>query len=254
MTADAPLDPRDDRGHYSYAHYASRDVAEGFDALRFGGPIGQYLLQSQEALLVEALSPLDGLRILDVGTGTGRAALAMAARGAAVEGVDASVEMLDVARSRAARAGLRIGFGVADAHALPVGDRQVDAAICFRLLMHVVDWPQCVAELCRVARRRVVLDFPSAASGAALESLVRRGRQAMGQQVEAYRVMRARDVTRVLAAHGFRVALTRRQFVLPIALHKAVNRLPLSLATERALARVGALRLLGSPVTIVAER
>ena len=31
------------RSHYSYAHYAIADVAEGFDALRFGGPIGQLL-------------------------------------------------------------------------------------------------------------------------------------------------------------------------------------------------------------------
>ena len=39
------------RDHYSYSHYASRDVAEGFDALRFGGPIGQYLLECQQSLL-----------------------------------------------------------------------------------------------------------------------------------------------------------------------------------------------------------
>jgi hypothetical protein len=39
--------------HYSYAHYADRDVAEGFDALRFGGPIGRYLLEQQETILRE---------------------------------------------------------------------------------------------------------------------------------------------------------------------------------------------------------
>jgi hypothetical protein len=120
--------------------------------------------------------------------------------------------------------------------------------------MHVLDWRRCVSELCRVSRQRVVIDFPAAASAAAIESLVRRARQAMSQRVEAYRVMRERDVRDALAANGFRVVLVRRQFVLPIALHKAIGRLPLSLAVERGLAAIGLLRAFGSPVTMVAER
>ena len=74
------------------------------------------------------------------------------------------------------------------------------------------------------------------------------------QKVEAYRVMRESDVRRALELHGYRVVMVRRQFVLPIAFHKAVGQLSLSLGVERALAAVGLLRLLGSPVTMVAER
>jgi len=95
----APSGP--DRDHYSYAHYANRQVAEGFDALRFSGPIGQLLLDTQEALLLNALAPMAGRRVLDVGTGTGRAAIGLAKAGATVTGVDASNEMLEVARIRA---------------------------------------------------------------------------------------------------------------------------------------------------------
>jgi ubiquinone/menaquinone biosynthesis C-methylase UbiE len=254
MTTD-PRAPRETKAdHYSYAHYASRDVAEGFDALRFSGPIGQHLQQVQEALLFEVLAPLEGCQVLDVGAGTGRASLALASKGAIVHGLDASAEMLDVARARATRAGLTIAFDVADAHALPVADRAVDAVVCFRLLMHVIDWRKCVAELCRVSRHRVVIDFPAAASAAAIESVVRRRRQVAGHKVEAYRVLREADVRRVFADNGFRVVIVRRQFVLPIALHKAIGRLSLSLGIERVFAVLGLLRLLGSPVTMVAER
>ena len=63
-----------DRSHYSYAQYADPDVAAGFDALRFGGPIGELLAETQERVIVEFLGSLDGQRVLDVGTGTGRAA------------------------------------------------------------------------------------------------------------------------------------------------------------------------------------
>ena len=244
----------DGRDHYSYAHYADPAVAEGFDALRFGGPIGQLLLESQERLLGEALAPLPGRRILDVGTGTGRAAIGLASAGASVAGVDASLEMTRVARRRAAAAGLAIDFGLADAHALPFADRSADAAVCLRVIMHAVDWRQCVAELCRVARWRVVVDFPSARSLAALESGGRRIARAMGRQTEAYRVIAERDVANEFATHRFVVVLVRRQFVLPIVVHKKFGRRRFTERVEGALAGLGLLRLLGSPVTMVAER
>lgn len=240
--------------HYSYEHYADRDVAEGFDALRFSGPIGRHLAQVQERLLFEVLEPLAGQRILDVGTGTGRAALVLAGAGALVVGLDASQEMLEVAKTRARSAGVTARFGRADAHALPLSDRSVDAVVCFRVLMHVIDWRRALGELCRVARTTVIVDFPSARSFAALESGARRLARRAGRQVEAYRVLSEREVRRELEAHGFAVDLVRRQFVLPIAAHKAINRLGLTRRVEGTLAALGLLRLAGSPVTLVARR
>ena len=243
----------DDR-HYSYAHYADRSVAEGFDALRFGGPIGQYLLQVQEALLLEALAPVAGRRVLDVGTGTGRAAIGLAQHGASVVGVDASAEMLRVASARVRGVEPHVTFGLADAHALPFADRSVDAAVSLRVLMHAIDWPRALGELCRVARWRVIVDFPALGSFAALESAARRLGNVFGRRVEAYRVIAERDVRRAFAAHGYRVVIVRRQFVLPIAFHKRVGRRGFTEGLEGALASMGLLRLLGSPVTMVAER
>jgi ubiquinone/menaquinone biosynthesis C-methylase UbiE len=242
------------REHYSYRHYASRQVAEGFDALRFGGPIGRYLAERQAAILRDAFAPLDGRSILDVGTGTGRAAVELAAGGATVTGVDASAEMLEVARTRAMDAGVTLQLGQSDAHDLPFGDRSVDGAVSLRVLMHAIDWRRCVSELCRVSRWRVVVDFPAALSFAALESGARHLAKGFGRPVEAYRVMREADVVRAFAAAGFTVVRVHRQFVLPIAVHKAVNSLPATRGVETALASVGLLRALGSPVTMVAER
>jgi 2-amino-4-hydroxy-6-hydroxymethyldihydropteridine diphosphokinase len=50
---------------------------------------------------VDALGPLDGKRLLDVGCGTGRFTRELAARGALVTGVDRSETMLDAARATA---------------------------------------------------------------------------------------------------------------------------------------------------------
>jgi hypothetical protein len=159
-----------------------------------------------------------------------------------------------VAAARAREQALTVAFGRADAQALPIASRSVDAAVCLRLLMHVVDWRRAVAELCRVARSRVVVDFPAAGSVAALESAARRMKAALGGKTEAYRVMRLADVRAAFAEHGFRVVDIKRQFVLPIALHKKVGRLGLTRGVEGALASIGMLRAFGSPVTVVAER
>lgn len=243
-----------DPSHYSYRHYANREVAEGFDALRFSGGIGQLLLETQEAILMDALRPAPGHAIADIGTGTGRAALALARTGAEVIGIDASAEMLDVAARRAREANLDVRWDRGDAHALPLGDRSVDAAVCLRVLMHTPDWRRCLGELCRVSRRQLVFDFPSASSAAALQALARRAGHAAGFRTEPYRVMRAGAVRRELERHGWRVVAAHRQFVLPIALHKAAGSARFTRGVERALRAAGLLRLFGSPITIVAER
>jgi SAM-dependent methyltransferase len=240
--------------HYSYSAYADAAMAASFDAKRFGGPIGRILLLDQERVLDEFLGDVSGRRILDMATGTGRAALALAKRGAIVTGVDASREMLSVARTRAADAGLPIEFAEGDAHALAFPDRAFDAVVCLRMLMHVPDWRTALSELCRVTAHRLIFDYPAIASAAALQVVWRRAALTMGRNVEAYRVFRAGDIARELDRHGFRVISTHKQFVLPIAVHKAIGSAGFTRRCERALAGAGMLRLAGSPVTIAVER
>jgi ubiquinone/menaquinone biosynthesis C-methylase UbiE len=240
--------------HYSYSVYADPEMAEAFDTLRFSGPIGRLIAETQEQVIASFLAPVEGKTVLDVGTGTGRAALALAARGARVTGLDASAEMLAVAERRAASAGLDVTFVRGDAHRLDVSDRAFDAVICLRVLMHTPDWRQSLAELCRVARNQVVLDYPALRSVAALQAFARRAAHVLGARVEAYRVLSDAAVAGALSANGFRVAGVHRQFVLPIAFHKLLNSATATTRLEGTLARVGLARRLGSPVTIVAER
>jgi ubiquinone/menaquinone biosynthesis C-methylase UbiE len=229
-------------------------MANGFDALRFSGPIGTLVAEEQAKVLADFVGAVAGKTVLDVGTGTGRAAIALAGLGAVATGVDASEEMLRVGRERAAAAGARVAFQVGDAHALPFDARTFDVAVSLRVLMHTPDWRVCIGELCRVARERVVFDFPAASSAAAFQAVWRRGAAALGRKTEAYRVFREATMAGELARHGFHVARIHRQFVLPIAIHKAVGSRAFTTGIESVLAGIGLLRLFGSPVTVVAER
>jgi ubiquinone/menaquinone biosynthesis C-methylase UbiE len=245
---------KDSRRHYSYAVYADPAMAERFDRQRFGGPIGALLLEDQERILRDSLGDIVGRPVIDVGTGTGRAALALAGWGAQVTGIDASAQMLAAARARATQAGLTVRFERQDAHALSFASQVFDHAVSLRLLMHAPDWRRCLSELCRVTRHRIIFDFPALASAAALQAVTRRATQAAGWQVEAYRVLSVRTMCHEVERHGFQVQQVHRQFVLPIALHKLVGSRGFTVKIERFLAAGGLLRLAGSPVTIVAER
>jgi 2-polyprenyl-3-methyl-5-hydroxy-6-metoxy-1,4-benzoquinol methylase len=252
----------DVRDHYSYSVYADPAMAEGFDALRFSGPIGRLIAETQERQIAAFLAPVERRRILDVGTGTGRAAIALAKRGAIVTGVDASAEMLQVAERRAAEAGVAlrtvdtagVTFVRGDAHRLAFADRSFEAVVCLRVLMHTPDWRASLRELCRVSSGRVVFDYPSLWSAAALQAVTRRIAHVMKPSVEAYRVFSPRAIARALSTEGFEIRGEHRQFVLPIALHKRVNSAAWTRRVEGAFERAGLMRLFGSPVTIVAER
>jgi ubiquinone/menaquinone biosynthesis C-methylase UbiE len=242
------------RQHYSYAKYADPRTADTFDETRFGGPIGALVAEAQERAIFGALPPLAGLAALDVGTGTGRAALALARSGARVTGVDASRQMLRVAARRATAEGLRVTLSLADAHHLSFSDRAFDVVLCLRVLMHTPDWRQSLRELARVTRGRLAIDYPRRSSVAALQSAWRRMLSLGGVETEPYRVLADSAVAQELAQLGFRIVSQHRQFVLPIALHRQIGSRALTNRVEKALEAVGLLARFGSPVTIVAER
>lgn len=105
--------------------------------------------------LVEAIDPRPGLRVLDVATGTGLVACALAERGCQVVGLDQSEEMLTGARAKlAARPALadRVTFVQGEAERLPFADAEFDALTFTYLLRYVDDRAATMRELSRVVR------------------------------------------------------------------------------------------------------
>ena len=100
----------------------------------------------------------------------------------------------------------------------------------------------------------MVFDYPSATSAAAVQAVARRIAAALGRTVEAYRVFMPARIRAALASEGYRVTAVHRQFVLPIALHKALGSRDFTERVEAALTVAHLDRLFGSPVTILAER
>jgi len=111
--------------------------------------------------VVKAAQPSQGMKVLEVGCGTGANLALFADKGCKITGVDLSPSMIDVARRKLGEsADLRIG----DAADMPFSDCSFDLVVSF-LTLHEMPAPvrlPVAAEMARVVRRNgrlLMVDF-----------------------------------------------------------------------------------------------
>jgi ubiquinone/menaquinone biosynthesis C-methylase UbiE len=109
--------------------------------------------------MVELAGLPAGARLLDIGTGTGHTALAFAAGGVEVVGLDMTRAMLDQARGLAEQRGLTFEAVQSYAERLPFADGAFDGIACRYCAHHFDDNPQAIREMGRVLRPGGVLVF-----------------------------------------------------------------------------------------------
>src|SRR3954466_3163453 len=100
--------------------------------------------------LVEACRIAPGMRVLDVGAGTGNASIPAAQRGARVTASDLTPELLDAGRRRAEGQGVTLEWAEADAEHLPFGDASFDVVMSAIGVMFAPHHQQAADELVRV--------------------------------------------------------------------------------------------------------
>jgi SAM-dependent methyltransferase len=142
-------------------------------------------LRPAARVLVDRASPTAGEHVLDIGCGTGNAALLAAERGARVVGVDPAERLLDVARARAQERGLSAAFELGDAANLPVAEGQVDLALSAFGLIFALDPPAAAAELARVSAPAARIVLSAWLPGGALSDIARVGANAVARALDA---------------------------------------------------------------------
>jgi ubiquinone/menaquinone biosynthesis C-methylase UbiE len=222
-------------------------------ARRFTGAVGRWFVETQTRLTLSVLSALPaGASVLDVGGGHAQIAPPLIERGYEVTVVGS--DPVCGARLTPWISNGTCKFEVADLRALPYPDRSFDAVVCLRLLPHSVDWNRLIAELCRVARRSVVIDYPSLRSANLLSEYLFDLKKGIEVNTRRFISFTPRQIHTAFAANGFSVRAERPQFLLPMVLHRLGKRAALSRLAEAPGRMLGITRWFGSPIIVRADR
>jgi ubiquinone/menaquinone biosynthesis C-methylase UbiE len=222
-------------------------------ARRFTGGVGRWFVATQKRITLGLLQALPaGASILDVGGGHGQIAPPLIEAGYSVTVVGS-----DPVCARRLEPWIKQGrchFEAVNLQSLPYPDHSFDAVVCLRLLPHSVDWNSLIGELCRVARRSVILDYPSSRSVNVLATHLFSLKRRIELNTRRYLIFAPHQIHSAFLENGFSVGAERAQFLLPMALHRFTNRAALSKVAETPGRLLGLTRRFGSPKIIRADR
>jgi ubiquinone/menaquinone biosynthesis C-methylase UbiE len=156
-------------------------------------------LRRTHAAVVELAAVRAGERVLDVACGTGSLALALKASAGptgSVHGIDASQEMIEVARRNVAKAGVDVNVQEGLAEALPFPDGTFDLVVSQLAVHHWPDdlKPTAFGEMRRVLKpggRCLIIDFepPKSFPGRLVARMILRSDEMMRVNVADYRAL-----------------------------------------------------------------
>ncbi len=170
-------------------------------------------------VVVDVAAPSPGERLVDVGCGTGNAALLAAASGATVTGVDPAPRLLEVARAEVAARGLDVTFLEGEAASLPLEDGSVDVAMSVFGVIFAPDAAAAAAELARVCAPRARVVLTAWIPEGAVREAVQASREALGAPPgpPPFAWHDRESLAGLLGPHGFEVELSEHELAFRAA-------------------------------------
>lgn len=198
----------------SWAELSELDVlAAVLDPADTRGGKNRLIDRVHKRALASAVRDIQGKAVLDFGCGTGRLSEWLVRHGARVDGVDATPEMVAVARKRIPQA----SFQVIEGSTLPFEDGRFDLVVTAYVLQYYVDGdgaiPRGLARVLRAGGRLVAIEQ------------VTEGRIGRGGSIHAYEHMLVASGFNAVEVSTIRLSDSR---VLAVAQRRpALSRLPL---------------------------
>jgi 2-polyprenyl-3-methyl-5-hydroxy-6-metoxy-1,4-benzoquinol methylase len=227
------------------------ETASAEYAARFDGPAGRYLLSVQESAVRTLLAPYAGQTLLEIGGGHGQLLRVYAALDLQVTlhgSKPVCFERLSGPEFKRVTplVGPYLGLG------LP--DRSFDVVVAIRLVMHEQEWQRLLAEMCRLARKAVIIDYASTRSLNAVAPLLFKVKKRLEGNTRNYLSFSRDQLAKVLDGSGFNMLREERQLFLPTVVHRKLGDTGALRGTENLCRAVGLTRALGSPVILRAQK
>jgi 2-polyprenyl-3-methyl-5-hydroxy-6-metoxy-1,4-benzoquinol methylase len=231
-----------------HPEFADIDTASDDYARRFSGSVGEFFLDIQRRILLELIAPWPEATVLDVGGGHGQIALPLVQNGFKVTVSGSGPLNL----MRLASLLPQDSFRFKNCHLLnlPFENRSFDIVVSFRLLPHMEEWPELIAEMCRVADKAVMVDYPDIRSFNFFSESLFKVKKAVEGNTRPFRCFSRSEILRPFNKNQFADPLFRPEFFIPMAIHRALKSRGFSRAAESLSRALGLTRLLGSPVIL----
>lgn len=234
---------------------ADQETSSDLYASRFRGAVGEFFLQTQEDIITQFLTnvePAAQTTILEVGGGHGQLipAYKRAQAHVTIVGSDDSCQH----RISQAIADGSVSYKTAPLNHLPFPDQSFDTVIAIRLLTHAHDWHALVQELCRVAKKNIIIDYPGSRSWNILYRVLYPLKKASEKTTRPFFVFSDAEIKDTFARHGFIVQKKQPQFFLPMVVYRKLNAAGLARWLERLFHILFLTQLFGSPTLIKFSR
>lgn len=235
-----------------YLETADIETASDDYASRFTGEAGEFFLERQTALTLSLLKDLAGATILDVGGGHAQLAKPLVENGfkVTVTGSD------DICRARLDKQ-LSAGtfeYLTCDSLALPFEDNAFDVVLAFRLLPHVTKWQELLDELCRVANKCIILDYPDRRSTNILYEQFFGMKKKMEGNTRPFTLFSRSQIRTEMKKSNFATPLFKSEFFFPMVIHRKLKNKTISSGLESCAKFFGLNHFFGSPIIFRSDR
>ena len=217
-------------------------------ASRFAGEVGAWLLKVQEEATLNMLAAYPNAKILEVGGGHGQLTGSLIKNGYQVT-VLGSAEVCKKRIQNFIDANL-CSFEVGNVLKLPYSDKAFDVVISYRFLAHLNQWQQFLAELSRVAKHAVIVDYPTVRSVNSIAPYLFKLKKGLERNTRPFICYQEAELISFFELIGLKKAKRYPQFLLPMVLHRALKMPQLSRFLEGLSRLSGLSYLFGSPVIL----
>ena len=217
-------------------------------ARRFSGKIGEYFLKVQTKTILDLLAPWPKARVLDVGGGHAQIAVPLVNNGFEVTVTGSS----DVCKDRlsAFLDSNSFNFKCCDMLTLPFEENSFDIVLAFRLLPHVNQWQKLIAEMCRVSKEVVIVDYPDIRSFNFISEQLFKVKKAIEGNTRPFQCFNRGEILQEFEKNGFAAPTIRPEFFVPMVIHRAMGIVSFSKTLESFCCLFGLTHFFGSPVII----
>jgi 2-polyprenyl-3-methyl-5-hydroxy-6-metoxy-1,4-benzoquinol methylase len=227
---------------------ADIETASDDYASRFAGSVGKYFLDVQAQLALDLLQDFPHASVLDVGGGHAQLTMPLARNGYDVT-VTGSADSCRTRLDKYCEEG-SFTYRTCDCLNLPFKDNQFDIVMAFRLLPHAHQWQRLIKEMCRVAGKAVIFDYPDKRSANILYDLLFAVKKNMEGNTRTYTLFSRKDIIAELAANHFVTPVMKPEFFIPMVIHRKLKNPALSRSLEAVSRLTGLTSFFGSPIIV----